>query len=166
MNDFCPNCGTKVPEGATFCPNCGTKLAPTNPEIAPADEDEFSNQPIQDAKETPATKQPHGKVKKFKHTRWLVAVIVTLLVIFIGYRQVYVPHVIQSALSSNHFTSVQGYHNVVNPSKHIIILVTDNSLNQKYLQAMSNNKFDTRRIKAEDQLASLAHDLSGRLIGK
>ena len=89
-----------------------------------------------------------------------------LLVIFIGYRQVYVPHVIQSALSSNRFTSAQGYHNVVNPSKHMIILVTDNSLNQKYLQAMANNKFDTRRIKAEDQLAGLAHDLSGHLIGK
>ena len=23
---FCPNCGSKVPEGTAFCPNCGTKL--------------------------------------------------------------------------------------------------------------------------------------------
>lgn len=22
---FCPNCGTKIPEGTAFCPNCGTK---------------------------------------------------------------------------------------------------------------------------------------------
>ena len=23
---FCPNCGSKIPEGTAFCPNCGTKL--------------------------------------------------------------------------------------------------------------------------------------------
>ena len=30
---FCPNCGTKLPDGAAFCSNCGNKIqaAPVEP---------------------------------------------------------------------------------------------------------------------------------------
>lgn len=192
MNKFCPNCGTKVPEGAAFCPNCGAKLAPDDsktagetvtPKSATAPKEERDaaaakntaatktatneevNQPVQTAESGKFTKQL-GKLKQLKQTRWIVTAIVVLLVIFIGYRQVYVPHMVQSALSSNNFTTARGYHNVVNPSKHMIVLVANDSLEQKYVKAMAQNEFDTRRINAEDQLSGLAHDLSGRLIGK
>lgn len=27
MNNFCPNCGSQLPEGATFCGSCGKSVA-------------------------------------------------------------------------------------------------------------------------------------------
>lgn len=183
MNQFCPNCGTKVPEGATFCPNCGTKLTQAEPKTAEktnapksnasrlysvaeitkkTNEAKAANRPVQTVNGERSGKRP-GKIKL---TRWIVAVIIALLVIFIGYRQVYVPHMIASALNSNNLSTTQGYRDVVSPSKHTVVLVADNDLEQKYFQAMGKNEFDTRRINVEDQLSGLSHDLSSRLIGQ
>ena len=40
---FCPNCGTKIDEGAVFCPECGSRIAeasvPAEPAVAAADDE-------------------------------------------------------------------------------------------------------------------------------
>lgn len=52
---FCPNCGTKLPDGAAFCSNCGNKIqaAPVEPvtEIP-------TQQPAEPVYEQPAPEQP------------------------------------------------------------------------------------------------------------
>ena len=54
---FCPNCGTRVPDGAAFCPNCGTHLSvgapfgpsqpdtPTQPQQGPSPQQPYQQQP-------------------------------------------------------------------------------------------------------------------------
>lgn len=60
---FCPNCGTKLPDGAVFCSNCGTKVqvAPAAPVVEPVVEpvtEPVTAQPVAEPVAEPVTAQP------------------------------------------------------------------------------------------------------------
>lgn len=187
---FCPNCGANLKSAeerpaASEAPREAPKQASTVKKkeqqtaepaksAAPAaaktatatNASDIDNKPVHDVKGEKVTKQTLGKLKKFKQTRWIVTAIIILIVIFIGYRQVYVPHTIESAINANNFSSAQGYHQSIDTGKHTVILIASDSQERQYVQAMQKNEFDTRRINVENQLSGLAHDLSSRLAGK
>lgn len=187
---FCPNCGANLKQASEQPATSAAPVEKSRPKSAAKKEEQkeatpsnsaapaaakkaaatnasdIDNKPVHDVKGGKVTKQTLGKLKKFKQTRWIVTAIIILIVIFIGYRQVYVPHMVESALDSNNFTSAQGYRGSVDTSKHTVVLVASDNLQQQYVRAMEKNEFDTRRINAEDQLSGLAHDLSSRLVGK
>ena len=62
---FCPNCGTKLPDGAAFCSNCGNKIqaAPVEPvtEIP-------TQQPAEPVYEEPAPEQPAPENFTYEYT--------------------------------------------------------------------------------------------------
>ena len=65
---FCPNCGTKLPDGAAFCSNCGNKIQaapvepvteiPTQQPAEPVYEQPAPEQPAEPVYEQPAPEQP------------------------------------------------------------------------------------------------------------
>ena len=39
---YCPNCGTKVSDGAKFCPNCGNQISVAKPTVSTASKNKVS----------------------------------------------------------------------------------------------------------------------------
>lgn len=168
---FCPKCGTELTEGAKFCPKCGYKLDAST-EAKPAttvnDEKPAASKPAKVKKNTEKkaqSKKPAKPHKKFKYTKWIVAAVIIIIAVVVGYRQAYVPHAVKSSLAANDFTSEHGYTSSVNFSKHEIVLVaSDDNLN-KYMKELAANEYDTRKINIENQLSGLAHDVSSKTFG-
>ncbi len=176
MSKYCPKCGTAVPDDAKFCPKCGYKFQSVNVGKHSADvKKEHTIESGQQTKTRIVTKPANSTDKyenvKQKHffgnrTKWiLVAIIVIVLVIF-GYRQFYIPHVVESTVKSNQFTSAKGYTTAANLNKHQLVIYANSTAQQNIAHELAANKFDTRRIAAEDNLSDLAHDLAGKTLGK
>ena len=75
---FCPNCGTKLPDGAAFCSNCGTKIQaapvepvteiPTQQPAEPVYEQPAPEQPAEPVYEEPAPEQPAPENFTYEYT--------------------------------------------------------------------------------------------------
>ena len=75
---FCPNCGTKLPDGAAFCSNCGNKIQaapvepvteiPTQQPAEPVYEQPAPEQPAEPVYEEPAPEQPAPENFTYEYT--------------------------------------------------------------------------------------------------
>ena len=170
---FCPKCGAELKAGAKFCPHCGYQLTEKKTGEAASSATPKSAKPS-DAEEAKGTAQkamangqqkPHKSTKRSKYGKWLVGVIVVIILVVVGYRQVYLPQMVKSTVASNGFTSAKGYTVATNLSKHAIVVTADQDQLQNYSRSLAANHFDTRRLGVENQLSGLAHDVNSRALG-
>lgn len=195
MSKYCPKCGTAVPDDAKFCPKCGYQFQPVSAEghaasqpamsVSSASASSAAQQPAEvepthaaEQSASPASGQPtkakivtkaaktDNKHSHGKRTKWILAAIIAIVLVIFGYRQFYVPHVVESAVESNHFTSAKGYTTAANLNKHQLVIYANSTAQQTIAHELAANEFDTRRITAENNLSDLAHDLAGKTLGK
>lgn len=60
MNNFCVNCGSKLPENVSFCTKCGSKVEKTNNVINTNDNSNFNNVVNSDINSKKPKKKKHG----------------------------------------------------------------------------------------------------------
>lgn len=94
-----------------------------------------------------------------------LAVIIVVALIF-GYKKVYVPNVVNNALTENGFTSAKGYSVSISLSKYEIAIVANDNLISKYDDELAQNDYDTQRISVEKDLYQVADTISRKLNGK
>ena len=165
MAKYCPNCGTKVTTDAKFCPKCGYQLSSAAASTTSEHEGNATGSKAYDRLKG-AKAQVKKASTKHGYGKWIVGAVIVIILIVVGYRQVYVPHVINSAVESNSFTSSNGYSVTANTSKKQVIIYANSSAQQKIANQLIKNGYDTRKISVENNLGNLAHDLSGKMFGK
>lgn len=141
---YCDNCGAEIPKNAEFCPNCGQKVTVKKTNTVTKSESKTTTKP--------------GSKKKLVVR--LIMIMAVLLVGFFGYRLVYYPSMVKSAVTQNGFVNY-GYSAKANVlSKKVVITATKAKV-YNLVAASTGNGFSTHPIGAEEQLASLAKDLPG-----
>lgn len=141
---YCNNCGTEITKDAEFCPNCGKKIDKNKLETV--------------AK--PASKTSVKSASKWKIITGLILVIAVLLGGFYGYRLLYYPKVVKSAITENGFT-ISGYSAQANVLKKTVVIKANRAKVYNLVAASTTNGFSTAPIGAESQLAGLEKDLPG-----
>lgn len=165
MTKYCPKCGTALSPDNKYCPKCGYQLAKQEDNSATSEQ---QGKPANDNKRAHVvnTKKVKKGSHKRSHKKWIIIAIIVIIAAVFGYRQVYVPHVIQSAITNNGFTSSHGYSAGADISKKQIVIYANSSAQQKIGNELARNEYDTRKINVENNLSNLAHDVSGKAFGK
>ena len=155
---FCPNCGNKLNGNESKCPKCGLVLNKKQPK---------ENKQDHDIKEI-LNKVDSTRFKDLgrQHKKLIIGIVCAIVAVIVVYSQIYVPHVVDSALENNGFTSAKGYKVNVNRGNKMITLTPNFGSQQQINSQLESNGFDTRVVTAESQMSNVAHEIAGKTFGK
>lgn len=154
---FCPNCGNKLNGNESKCPKCGFVLKKKQPR---------ENKQDHDIKEL-LNKVDSTRFKDLgrQHKKLIIGIVCAIVAVIVVYSQIYVPHVVDSALENNGFTSAKGYKVNINRTHKIITLKSNYAHERQFNQQLMANGFDTRQLPVENQMSNVAHEIAGRTLG-
>lgn len=168
---FCPNCGNKLKENDSKCPKCGFELSKAKLQDNKLDgvKQKFNLKNIDlknfDLRKNGSKTDKVNVQQFFGQHKKIVWAICALIAIILIYTQVYVPHVVNSALENNGFTSAKGYKVNVNRMHKIITLKSNYAHEKQFNEQLRANGFDTRQLPVENQMSNVAHEIAGRTLG-
>lgn len=149
---YCTKCGAKLPAGATFCPSCGHPVKVKTS----AQKQKTTSIPNNSSR----VKKVVARISKKSLRRWLIGIVAVLTVCFFGYRLLYLPNVVKSAVNVNRLNE-SGYTATANTMKKTVIIKADQTKLDRLAGALEENDYDKTTIGAEEQLAALEKALPG-----
>lgn len=105
-----------------------------------------------------------NNLKENKAQRNIIIGIIAVIVLFllvVGYKNVYVPHRIESIAENNGFTESAGYTCNVKHQGHVVTITTNKRADQQILKEAYNTGFADETLPTEAQLGKVANAVSG-----